>query len=132
MPSVSVAVPANFKLPMEAHGTVKGLQIFLNDNGASPKLVVDGKMGPKTYGAWLAYINPLWKEKMSTGYESWGEAQAKKDALQRKGTGGGVIVDHFGSDAPAAPEPIWKKPLFWAGVGGFVLLIMFVTRKKGR
>ena len=126
--------PINFRLPMEAHGTVKGLQTFLNSEIAKGNralsgvrsLVVDGKCGPLTWAAWNKYITALAAEK---GLPPPG---SKPPVIlpfppQRVPP----IIDKYGG-YPDGKPPIYKEPWFWFVAASALVLIIALRSGKRR
>ncbi len=121
--------PSNFKLPMEAEGSVAGLQRFLNreiadgrlwNTGIRP-LVVDGKCGPLTWAAWTKYIGGIAGEKGLPPPTTKPPVRVPP-----------VIIAEpvYGLPSASADQPMWKKPIFWVVAVSGVALLILLTKKR--
>lgn len=82
--------------------TVTALQAFLNQNGAEPKLGVDGKLGPKTIKALQEYIG-------AEADGSFGEESANKLTFKLMENEEGVKVVSSESDLEALLDEQFKN-----------------------
>jgi len=138
--------PANFKLPFVAHGTVAGLQRFLNTEiskanmsyasganvgsihyvlrGMKP-LVVDGKCGPLTYAAWLKYSGSEWEEKV-------GSPDTRPGLLPQVPAPSPWPEPGSRDTKNNEEKPMMQEPWFWfvAVSLGVVLIIALRSKKR--
>jgi len=121
-PGQFAATCTNMPLPPEAMGTVKGLQMFLNQRGLGP-LRVDGICGVQTFQAWQKYDAA--KLKMGTNQTQPSNPPSGPPPPVLMLPPPTVLAPL--PVPPPEPVPLWKQPIVIAAAA--IIFVLILTRK---